>query len=106
VLIAGDAAHVHSPAGGQGMNLGIVDAVTLAAALVSALQGNEAALEAYARERRPIAAQVVALADRLTRLATVAPAWRGVRNLLLSALAAVPRLRRRLAWQLSGLVYR
>lgn len=106
VLIAGDAAHVHSPAGGQGMNLGIVDAVTLAAALVSALQGDEAALEAYARERRPIAAQVVALADRLTRLATVAPAWRGVRNLLLSALAAVPRLRRRLAWQLSGLVYR
>jgi hypothetical protein len=49
VLIAGDAAHVHSPAGGQGMNLGIVDAVTLAAALVSALQGNEAALEPHRR---------------------------------------------------------
>ena len=106
VLIAGDAAHVHSPAGGQGMNLGILDAVTLAAALVSALQGDEAALDAYGRERRPMAAKVVALADRLTRLATVAPARRGARNLLLSGVASLPRLRRRLAWQLSGLVYR
>jgi 2-polyprenyl-6-methoxyphenol hydroxylase-like FAD-dependent oxidoreductase len=106
VLIAGDAAHVHSPAGGQGMNVGILDATALAAALVAALQGDDSALDAYGRARRPIAGQVVKLADRLTRLATVAPAWRRVRNLLLSTLARLPRMRRRLAWQLSGLVYR
>lgn len=106
VLIAGDAAHVHSPAGGQGMNLGILDATALAAALVAALQGDDSALDAYGHTRRPIAGQVVKLADRLTRLATVAPAWRRVRNLLLSTVARLPRMRRRLAWQLSGLVYR
>jgi 2-polyprenyl-6-methoxyphenol hydroxylase-like FAD-dependent oxidoreductase len=106
VLLAGDAAHVHSPAGGQGMNLGILDATVLGSALVQALKGDGTALDAYGRTRRPIAHQVVALADRLTRLATVAPAWRQVRNLLLSTFARVPMLRKRLAWQLSGLAYR
>jgi 2-polyprenyl-6-methoxyphenol hydroxylase-like FAD-dependent oxidoreductase len=106
VLIAGDAAHVHSPAGGQGMNVGILDATALAGALVAALQGDDSALDAYGQARRPIAGQVVKLADRLTRLATVTPAWRRARNMLLSTLARLPRMRRRLAWQLSGLVYR
>src|SRR4029450_9498959 len=40
VLLAGDAAHVHSPAGGQGMNAGILDAMTLATALTRALAGD------------------------------------------------------------------
>ncbi|NRF67790.1 FAD-dependent monooxygenase [Aquincola sp. S2] len=106
VLLAGDAAHVHSPAGGQGMNAGILDAMSLADALVKALAGDAAALDAYGAERRPIARQVVSLADRLTRLANARPRWRGVRNLLLSTLARLPLVRRRLAWQLSGLVYR
>jgi 2-polyprenyl-6-methoxyphenol hydroxylase-like FAD-dependent oxidoreductase len=106
VLLAGDAAHVHSPAGGQGMNAGILDAVSLARALNRALAGDEAALDAYGAERRPVAQQVVALADRLTRLATVRPAWRAWRNLALSTLARLPVFRRKLAWQLSGLVYR
>ena len=83
VLLAGDAAHVHSPAGGQGMNAGILDAMRLADALVTALAGDDpAALDAYGAERRPVAQQVVALADRLTRLATVRPGLRGLRNLL------------------------
>jgi len=106
VLLAGDAAHVHSPAGGQGMNAGILDAMSLARALNRALAGDEAALDAYGAERRPVAQQVVALADRLTRLATVRPALRAWRNLVLSALARLPVFRRKLAWQLSGLVYR
>ena len=42
VLLAGDAAHVHSPAGGQGMNAGILDAMSLADALVQALAGDDA----------------------------------------------------------------
>jgi 2-polyprenyl-6-methoxyphenol hydroxylase-like FAD-dependent oxidoreductase len=106
VLLAGDAAHVHSPAGGQGMNAGILDAVTLAAALQQALAGNDAALDAYGAVRRPIAQQIVTLADRLTRMAVVRPGWRVLRNALLSSLSLLPALRRQLAWRLSGLVYR
>lgn len=106
VVLAGDAAHVHSPAGGQGMNAGILDALRLADALVDALAGDATALDAYGAERRPVAQQVVALADRLTRLATVRPGLRPLRNLLLSTLARLPRFRNRLAWRLSGLVYR
>jgi 2-polyprenyl-6-methoxyphenol hydroxylase-like FAD-dependent oxidoreductase len=107
VLLAGDAAHVHSPAGGQGMNAGILDAMTLADALTAALtQGQEAALDAYGARRRPIAEQIVSLVDRLTRLATVRPTLRPLRNLLLSGVAQLPTFSRRLAWQLSGLMYR
>jgi 2-polyprenyl-6-methoxyphenol hydroxylase-like FAD-dependent oxidoreductase len=106
IVLAGDAAHVHSPAGGQGMNAGILDAMRLSEALFKALQGDAAALDSYGRERRPVAKQVVALADRLTRLATVRPSFRGLRNLLLSTLARLPLFRRNLAWRLSGLVYR
>ncbi len=106
VLLAGDAAHVHSPAGGQGMNVGILDAMLLSQALVKALGGDEDALDAYGRQRRPVAQQVVALADRLTRLATVPAALRGARNLVLSVLGRLPAVQQRLAWRLSGLVYR
>lgn len=106
VLLVGDAAHVHSPAGGQGMNVGILDAITLARALRQALAGNEAALDAYGTTRRPVAQQVIALADRLTRMATARPGLRAVRNLVLRTLARVPMVRHQLAWRLSGLVYR
>jgi len=107
ILLAGDAAHVHSPAGGQGMNTGIQDAMVLAGALASALTGgDEEPLNAYGVIRRPIAEQVVRLADRLTRLATVGRRLRPLRNTLLKLLAYVPAFRRRLAWRLSGLVYR
>jgi 2-polyprenyl-6-methoxyphenol hydroxylase-like FAD-dependent oxidoreductase len=106
VLLAGDAAHVHSPAGGQGMNLGILDAISLAGALIQALAGETSALDAYGAQRRPVAQQVVAFADRMTRLATVRPGLRALRNLVLSALSRLPPMRRQLAWRLSGLVYR
>ena len=105
VVLAGDAAHVHSPAGGQGMNTGILDAMRLADALRAALGGDSAALDAYGAERRPIAQEVVAFADRLTRLATVPPGLWALRNFVLSALARVPAFRRKLAMR-SGLVYR
>jgi 2-polyprenyl-6-methoxyphenol hydroxylase-like FAD-dependent oxidoreductase len=106
VLLVGDAAHVHSPAGGQGMNVGILDAVALARALRQALAGNEAALDAYGSSRRPVAQQVIALADRLTRMATARPGLRAARNLLLRTLSRLPMVRQQLAWRLSGLVYR
>lgn len=106
VLLAGDAAHVHSPAGGQGMNAGIVDAMVLAGALEQALGGDEAALDRYGQQRRPAARQIVALADRLTRMATLPRPLRPWRNAILAAMSTLAPVRRRLAWQLSGLVYR
>nr|WP_055506838.1 FAD-dependent oxidoreductase [Nonomuraea pusilla] len=104
VLLAGDAAHVHSPAGGQGMNLGIEDAVMLGEALSRVLDGEPSALlDDYAAARRPVAGKVVGLAGRLTRLATMGARRRPLRNLVLGLAGRVPAVRRRLAWQLSGL---
>lgn len=106
VLLAGDAAHVHSPAGGQGMNVGMLDAMSLADALQRAIAGDDTALDAYGTVRRPVAQQVVQLADTLTRMATVRPGLRLLRNALLGWLSRVPAVRTKLAWRLSGLVYR
>ncbi len=70
VFIAGDAAHIHPPTGGQGMNTGIQDAYNLAWKLALVLQGAspEALLDSYEVERRPVGAEVVAR----TRAATEA----------------------------------
>jgi 2-polyprenyl-6-methoxyphenol hydroxylase-like FAD-dependent oxidoreductase len=107
ILLAGDAAHVHSPAGGQGMNTGIQDAIVLADALADTLgSGNEQPLNAYGGVRRPIAIAVVRLADRLTRLATLSRGLRPLRNTLLRTVSALPAFRRQLVWRLSGLMYR
>jgi 2-polyprenyl-6-methoxyphenol hydroxylase-like FAD-dependent oxidoreductase len=107
VLLAGDAAHVHSPAGGQGMNTGIQDAMALAEALATSLRtGSDAPLAAYGKQRRPVAREVIALADRLTRLATLGRAVRPARNALLHSVAHLPAFRRQLARQLSGLTHR
>jgi 2-polyprenyl-6-methoxyphenol hydroxylase-like FAD-dependent oxidoreductase len=104
VLLAGDAAHVHSPAGGQGMNLGIEDAVTLGETLSKVLGGGSPdLLDAYAAARRPVAEKVVGLAGRLTALATMSAGRRPLRNLVLGLAGRIPAVRRRLAWQLSGL---
>ncbi|TWD80635.1 2-polyprenyl-6-methoxyphenol hydroxylase-like FAD-dependent oxidoreductase [Kribbella amoyensis] len=104
VLLAGDSAHTHSPAGGQGMNLGLRDAVTLGDALSTALKnGDEADLDAYAAASRAEALEVVSLAGRLTRLATAPAALRPLRNAVLRILANVPAFRRALAGRLAGL---
>jgi 2-polyprenyl-6-methoxyphenol hydroxylase-like FAD-dependent oxidoreductase len=107
VLLAGDAAHVHSPAGGQGMNLGITDAIALADALSDILNGGpETALDAYATSQRRRAEQVLNLTGQLTRIATLPRPLRPVRNSAMRLAARVPAVRRRMAFQLSGLVYR
>ena len=64
------------------------------------------ALESYGMQRRPIAEQIVAFADRLTRMATARPGLRLLRNLPLSTVSRLPVVRRQLAWRLSGLVCR
>ncbi|MCG5468895.1 FAD-dependent oxidoreductase [Micromonospora sp. LAH09] len=64
VFLAGDAAHIHSPAGGQGMNTGIQDAYNLGWKLVAVAQGaSPALLDSYEAERRPVAAGVLALSN-------------------------------------------
>lgn len=107
LLLAGDAAHVHSPAGGQGMNLGIQDAIVLGDALAAVVGGApDTLLDDYSAVRRPIAKDVVTMTDRLTRLATLPRAARPVRNAAISLLGRVPSVRVALAHRLSGLVYR
>jgi 2-polyprenyl-6-methoxyphenol hydroxylase-like FAD-dependent oxidoreductase len=71
VLLAGDAAHVHSPAGGQGMNTGIQDAWNLGwkLGLVARGQAHEPLLDSYDAERRPVALAVLRGTDALMRAA-------------------------------------
>ncbi|CAN5278339.1 FAD-dependent monooxygenase [soil metagenome] len=61
VLLAGDACHIHSPLGGQGLNLGLGDAMNLGWKLASVIRGEtpDALLETYAAERHPIGAQIL-----------------------------------------------
>lgn len=107
LLLAGDAAHVHSPAGGQGMNTGIQDAVVLADALEQVLAGApDSLLDRYGDDRRAVAQQVLSLTGRLTRMATLPPVLRPARNVAMQLSSRAPAIRRRLAWRLSGLVYR
>jgi 2-polyprenyl-6-methoxyphenol hydroxylase-like FAD-dependent oxidoreductase len=66
VLLAGDAAHVHPPAGGQGFNTGIQDAYNLGWKLASVVRGGaDSLLDTYEVERLPIAAAVLGLSKRL-----------------------------------------
>lgn len=104
VLLAGDAAHEHSPLGGQGMNLGIHDAVALGHALSSALEsGSMDLLDSYGEAQRPIAEEVISVTDLLTKVATTNEHLREIRNLLLHVLD--PMIRTRVAWRLSLLEY-
>ncbi len=101
LLLAGDAAHVHSPAGGQGMNTGIQDGHALGRALATGQ------LDGYETRRRPVAQRVVAFADRMTRIATTRnPAARHARNTALPLLGHLPGLRTKLATELAELNYR
>lgn len=104
VLLAGDAAHVHSPAGGQGMNLGIADAAALAGALAEVLRGGpDAALDAYSATQRRRAERVLKLTGRLTRVSTLLRPLRPLRNAVMRLAAQFPAVRRQLALRLSGL---
>jgi 2-polyprenyl-6-methoxyphenol hydroxylase-like FAD-dependent oxidoreductase len=74
VFLAGDAAHVHSPVGGQGMNTGIQDAVNLAWKVAAVLDGApEEVLETYHSERHPIGRRVIRQSGLMMRSATLQP---------------------------------
>jgi 2-polyprenyl-6-methoxyphenol hydroxylase-like FAD-dependent oxidoreductase len=104
VFLAGDAAHIHSPAGGQGMNTGIQDAFNLAwkLALVHRGSAHVALLDSYDAERPPVGQRVVRATDLLTRILTVRnSAARTLRNLVLPRLMALEPVRERIRGNLS-----
>ncbi|MCB9894638.1 MAG: FAD-dependent monooxygenase [Planctomycetes bacterium] len=106
LLLMGDAAHAHSPAGGQGMNTGLVDAVVLGEALARVAKGlaPASALDEYQALRRPAAKKVLGLAGRLTALATMRGLYRRrLRNVLLRGANLLPAARHNLEMSLSGL---
>jgi 2-polyprenyl-6-methoxyphenol hydroxylase-like FAD-dependent oxidoreductase len=105
VLLCGDAAHVHSPAGGQGMNTGIQDAVALAGPLSQALRnGEDSGIQKWADQRQHVARDVVRMTDALTRIATMtSPLARNSRNAILGFVGSVPFLQKKIALKLAEL---
>ncbi|MFE2373089.1 FAD-dependent monooxygenase [Streptomyces sp. NPDC059398] len=94
VFLAGDAAHVHSPAGGQGMNTGLQDAANLSWKLAAVLRGHsaepEALLDSYHTERHPVGSQVLRTSGAIIRLAMAStPGQRATRTALTRLLSAV-----------------
>jgi 2-polyprenyl-6-methoxyphenol hydroxylase-like FAD-dependent oxidoreductase len=108
VLLSGDAAHVHSPAGGQGMNIGIQDAMSLAPILSNVLHGeDERELDEWAAARHRVATDVVSMTDRMTRMATMkSPLGQSLRNAAVELLGHVPPLRAAMARKLAELEIR
>jgi 2-polyprenyl-6-methoxyphenol hydroxylase-like FAD-dependent oxidoreductase len=106
LFLAGDAAHVHSPAGGQGMNTGIQDAIMLAELLADVVGGDAPTtdLDRYETVRRPVAVGVVAMTHRLSRAATARrPLTRFLRNTALHAAGRLRPVRHAFAMNLSEL---
>jgi 2-polyprenyl-6-methoxyphenol hydroxylase-like FAD-dependent oxidoreductase len=106
VFLLGDAAHTHSPAGGQGMNTGIQDAANLGWKLHHVLTGRATPelLDSYDAERRPVAAHLIAFTSQLMQVATIThPAAAKIRNETLAAAAQVPGVTDWLARNLSQL---
>ncbi|WP_328647563.1 FAD-dependent monooxygenase [Amycolatopsis sp. NBC_00348] len=91
VLLAGDAAHVHFPVGGQGLNLGVQDAVNLGWKLAAVLRGaDESLLDTYHAERHPVAARVVHNTRAQLALMNPDPAVDPLRDLVTELLGLEP----------------
>lgn len=105
VFLAGDAAHIHSPAGGQGMNTGMQDAVNLAWKLAQVSLGKAAGaatLDSYDAERRPVGAQVIEASGRMTRMATLSnTTLQHLRDVMVHLLLGVPPVERALTGLMS-----
>lgn len=94
VFLAGDAAHIHSPAAAQGMNTGIQDAANLAwkLAMVARGRADEALLDTYHDERHPVGASVVATTTTLTNVGTATGPEAAVRDVALFVLGHVRQI--------------
>ena len=109
IFLAGDAAHTHSPAGAQGMNTGLQDAVNLGWKLAAAAAGwaPDWLLDSYQAERHPVGAAVLSLAGRQFRLNTAQTApRRALRWAVQRVVAPLPPVQARLARGYSGLAIR
>jgi 2-polyprenyl-6-methoxyphenol hydroxylase-like FAD-dependent oxidoreductase len=104
VLLAGDAAHVHSPAGGQGLNMGVQDAVNLGWKLAQVVHGTspESLLDTFQAERHPITARVLKSTMAATALARGDDRTNALRDTL-SELLEMDEPRKRYAAMMSGL---
>lgn len=104
VFLAGDAAHIHSPAGGQGMNTGMQDAFNLAWKLALVIEGaaKPSLLDSYSVERSGVGEIVLRNAGRLTEAATMRnPVAQGLRNTIVKFATGFPAIRHKVADQLT-----
>ncbi|MBT2411951.1 FAD-dependent monooxygenase [Streptomyces sp. ISL-12] len=109
VFLAGDAAHVHSPAGGQGMNTGLQDAANLSWKLAAVLHGRAPGtlLDSYQSERHPVGRAVLRSSGGMIRLAMASrPGARALRSAAVTALDHAAPVRRRVVGQIAGVGYR
>jgi hypothetical protein len=106
VFLAGDAAHVHSPVGGQGMNTGIQDAMNLGWKLGAAVNGTAGAelLDTYDSERHPVGERVLQLTDALYKLVmSRSKLGAAARRIAIRTLLRVGKVRQVLGGRLSGI---
>ncbi|MGK5730659.1 FAD-dependent monooxygenase [Streptomyces sp. URMC 124] len=106
VFLAGDAAHVHSPAGGLGMNAGLQDAANLGWKLAAVLKGTapDSLLDSYHDERHPVGKLVLRLSGAIVRGVLLAsPVARGLRDAVALTAAALPFATDRGALMISGI---
>jgi 2-polyprenyl-6-methoxyphenol hydroxylase-like FAD-dependent oxidoreductase len=104
VLLAGDAAHIHYPAGGQGLNTGVQDAFNLGWKLAAVVRGEAGAdlLDTYEKERHPVAARVLQNTRAQTALTRTDPQTDALRETF-AGLIGVDAVNRRLGMMLAGL---
>ena len=104
VLLAGDAAHVHPPQGGQGLNVGVQDAVNLGWKLAQVVNGvsSESLLDTYHAERHPVGARVLHNTSAQVALGTLDDRHQALRETM-AELLSMDEPRRRFAGMISGL---
>jgi 2-polyprenyl-6-methoxyphenol hydroxylase-like FAD-dependent oxidoreductase len=105
-FIAGDAAHIHSPLGGQGMNTGIGDAMNLGWKLAAEIRGSAPTglLDSYEKERHPVGSAVLRMTDAFNQLVLGrSKPGRLVRAAVIGTVTRIPRTRRVMRGFLSGI---
>jgi 2-polyprenyl-6-methoxyphenol hydroxylase-like FAD-dependent oxidoreductase len=92
IFLAGDAAHIHSPAGGQGMNTGMQDAFNLSWKLAEVIKGDagDALLDSYNAERHPVGKRVIDFTSTLTKVGTLKGLARVARDTAVKLIGHVP----------------